>query len=154
MLLQRWSLARKIEHKTCYGFRSRRSLYDLWASSCEGLKWAFEFRSQCYILLLVCMYVCMYVNKCALKRWSFLVLSEMHTNFLCRVISWNTQEYRCSVAECKNKYFCRRRQNKLKLLRSKNRWYVMIRSFICMKSICSCVFSWSHALKTTILKSF
>ena len=33
-----------------------------------------------------------YVNKqkrCALKRWSFLVLNEIHTSFLCRVNSWN-----------------------------------------------------------------
>ena len=53
----------------------------------------------------------------------------------------------------KNIDFCRRRQNKLKLLRLKNQWYMMIRQFISMKSICSCVFWWSQALKTIILTS-
>ena len=36
--------------------------------------------------------------------------------------------------------FCRRRQNKLKLLHSKIDAYMMIRPFISMKSISSCVF--------------
>ena len=54
----------------------------------------------------------------------------------------------------KNMDFCRRRQNKLKLLRSKNQWYMMIWPFIYMKSICWIVFWYSHALKTIHLMSF
>ena len=60
----------------------------------------------------------------------------------------------CSLRFQKNMDFCRRRHNKLKLLRSKNQWYMIIRPFISMKSICSCVFSWSRALKTIMLMSF
>ena len=53
--LQRWDIARKKEREKLYRFRPRRSLYDLSASSCEGLKWEIDFRSQCCILLL-CIY--------------------------------------------------------------------------------------------------
>ena len=68
------------------------------------------------------------------------------------VTTWEKMDF--SFRSLKNMDFCRRRHNKLKLLRSKSQWYMMIRPFISMKSICWCVFWWSHALKTINLMSF
>ena len=50
--LQPWDLSRKTRREKWCSFRTRRSLYDLWASSYEGFIGALEFRSQCCILLL------------------------------------------------------------------------------------------------------
>ena len=49
---QPWDLASKIELDLRIHLASRIFQYDLWASSCEGLKWPLEFRPRCCIYYL------------------------------------------------------------------------------------------------------